>query len=139
MDYYTVIRNFNDSSCAIGNLQFSIDLSQPPAIVNCGVGIGSCYGLFCCGANGICGAGKDYCENGCQVGYGFCASTPDSCGPNGNYCPYNACCSQYGYCGNTTDFCGVGCMSKYGRCNSIPTAAPIQYPTQLKYSVLMQM
>ena len=59
--------------------------------------------LGCCGKNGLCGMGPNYCAPGncttscdakseCDPGWGseWSASTK---------CPLNVCCSQYGFCG----------------------------------------
>ena len=136
MDYYTVINNFGTESCAHGFVQFSIDLNQAPVEKNCGPGIGFCNGLRCCGPDGICGSGPDYCSAAnCQVGYGFCQSTQNSCGPNGNICQNRTCCSQYGYCGNDSQYCGYGCKLENGRCDNQPSLAPVWYPTLAPTSI----
>ncbi|EPE06529.1 chitinase class V [Ophiostoma piceae UAMH 11346] len=66
--------------------------------------------LGCCGKNGLCGMGPNYCAPGncttscdaksdCDPGWGSEWSASSKC-------PLNVCCSEYGFCGTTSDFCG---------------------------------
>lgn len=74
MEYYTVVNVFGTTSCADGNIDFSIDLSQPPVYKNCGVGYGGygCGGGLCCSADSYCGKDPISCGPGCQNYYGPC-------------------------------------------------------------------
>ncbi len=120
IEYYTAVNIFGSTDCVEGNIQFSIDLSQSPAITNCGVGIGACGGKQCCSVGNYCGYSTDYCGVGCQNEYGPCITSISSspvCGEGtGQSCSNGYCCSQYGYCGNTNLHCGTGCQSSYGYC-----------------------
>jgi hypothetical protein len=123
MEYYTAMRQFGTTVCADAkhNLQFSINVNQPPAIQNCGSALGiscaSIAGQMCCSADNYCGFTAAYCGTGCQSSYGYCANVSGGCGPvSGNVCTTGLCCSQYGYCGTTTAYCGTGCQPNYGVC-----------------------
>ncbi|KFA54462.1 hypothetical protein S40293_08001 [Stachybotrys chartarum IBT 40293] len=88
--------------------------------------VGSEFG-DCCGAEGRCGSGEEFCGIGnCQEGEclgGGPYSTDGRCGRTVNYVPcpprFGLCCSQDGLCGNDTLSCGAGCQ--YGNCISTTT------------------
>jgi len=107
-----------------------------------------CPSGYCCSQYGYCGQTSEYCDAGCQVGYGKCnklvsntttrtttttttttttiKSSPTNISRNGRcgsinnmICPNNECCSQYGYCGNTSEYCDTGCQPEFGVCNNV--------------------
>ncbi|KAF2659252.1 carbohydrate-binding module family 18 protein [Lophiostoma macrostomum CBS 122681] len=101
----------------------------------------TCVGYFngeCCSAYGFCGGSTDYCEAGCQEGFGKCSPSatstavpeataipsPDGgCGPqHNNYTciryHMGECCSTNGFCGSTANYCSNGCQSLFGECDS---------------------
>jgi len=87
-----------------------------------------CLDNECCSRYGYCGVTNEYCDIGCQSGFGICnpsdsgnispiLSPNGTCGRNNGYSwKPGYCCSQYGYCGATTDHCGTGCQSDFGEC-----------------------
>ncbi|KAK3901352.1 hypothetical protein C8A05DRAFT_16453 [Staphylotrichum tortipilum] len=68
--------------------------------------------LGCCGKNGVCGMGPDYCSpancvNSCTA---KSECDPANWGPQyaaNTKCPLNVCCSKFGFCGTTPEFCGT--------------------------------
>ncbi|ORX77126.1 hypothetical protein BCR32DRAFT_64631, partial [Anaeromyces robustus] len=85
----------------------------------CGQGYGFCNEssiYSCCGKNGRCGYGEDYCEkrNGCNSDYGICVSADYYCGPKNYYlvCQANECCGENGKCGTGEEYCGTKCQSE---------------------------
>ncbi|KAH8896309.1 glycoside hydrolase [Thozetella sp. PMI_491] len=78
-----------------------------------GCAIGCCGKLDSTGA-GVCGAGPDFCGDGCTSQ----CTWKSECDPgwgiqwsNASTCPLNVCCSKYGFCGTTSDFCGGAVVS----------------------------
>ncbi|KAH8895714.1 hypothetical protein GQ53DRAFT_853840 [Thozetella sp. PMI_491] len=85
-----------------------------------------CSNHACCGKNGFCGYGPDYCGTTKTSPNDKCWSNCDATAECGQYaatanatCPLSVCCSQYGFCGTTDEFCGTGCQSNCG----IPTSS----------------
>ncbi|KAG8162769.1 hypothetical protein KVR01_007247 [Diaporthe batatas] len=79
-------------------------------------GPGKPCALGCCGTNGVCGMGPDYCAPGncisectaksdCDPGWGSEWSSAEKC-------PLNVCCSKFGFCGTTEEFCGDSKVTK---------------------------
>ncbi|KAI1854021.1 hypothetical protein JX266_001162 [Neoarthrinium moseri] len=85
---------------------------------------GPCIDGSCCGKNGICGYGPDFCGDGCTS---QCNATA-MCGQyseNGEMpCGMKLCCSATGWCGTTEVYCGnadplhgtLPCQAGYGSC-----------------------
>ncbi|KAI0865410.1 hypothetical protein F4860DRAFT_307737 [Xylaria cubensis] len=77
-----------------------------------------CSNGACCGKNGVCGYGPDYCGTNGESPNDKCWSNCDAHAPCGEYaekanatCPLNVCCSKFGFCGVTDEFCQDGCQS----------------------------
>lgn len=70
-----------------------------------------CANKACCGADGWCGYGPNYCEEGCQSNCDAKAECGEFAETPGKTCPLNVCCSEYGFCGTTAEFCRPGCQS----------------------------
>ncbi|KAG8353315.1 hypothetical protein FVEN_g8694 [Fusarium venenatum] len=84
-----------------------------------------CSNHACCGKNGVCGYGPNFCGTNGKSPNDKCWSNCDAhaeCGrfakTKGQLCPLNVCCSEYGFCGMTGEFCkesrekDKGCQSK---------------------------
>ncbi|KAL2859873.1 uncharacterized protein BJX67DRAFT_338240 [Aspergillus lucknowensis] len=74
-----------------------------------------CSNSACCGKEGQCGYGPDYCGDGCQSNCDAVAECGEFAEEEGKECPLNVCCSQYGFCGTTTLFCDDKCQSNCGK------------------------
>ncbi|RSL51633.1 hypothetical protein CEP51_015172 [Fusarium floridanum] len=70
-----------------------------------------CSNEACCGEDGWCGYGPNYCGDGCQSNCDAKAECGQFAATAGKTCPLNVCCSQHGFCGTTADFCNDGCQS----------------------------
>jgi hypothetical protein len=118
VEHNTLMRIFGDESCASDQslLSFSVDMSQPLAVENCGGSIGSCnWPQLCCGADNFCDYDIDACGAGCKPDFGYCAGNNGTCGAIANKtCPDGECCGKDGYCGTGDDYCGDGCQETYG-------------------------
>jgi hypothetical protein len=77
---------------------------------SCGIGR-PCRNGACCGPDGWCGYGPDFCEEGCTSNCDAHAECGVFADPPGKTCPLNVCCSEHGFCGSTTDFCTGLCQS----------------------------
>ncbi|OAJ36070.1 hypothetical protein BDEG_20283 [Batrachochytrium dendrobatidis JEL423] len=96
-----------------------------------------CDSNHCCSKDGECGSDEDYCEAGCQKGYGRCwkyspttyaegeapRDLDNKCGRDlggdGKCRNSNQCCSRSQYCGTSDYYCGVGCIRGLGPCLGI--------------------
>ncbi|KAF2819146.1 hypothetical protein CC86DRAFT_460603 [Ophiobolus disseminans] len=109
---------------------------------------GSAFGS-CCSKYNYCGSSSAYCDDGCQSGYGTCASSSTSSSPSagdskvssegdcggkgGKTClnsSFGNCCSKHGYCGSGPTYCGTGCNAAFGSCSG-SVSAPVNVPTTL--------
>jgi chitinase len=70
-----------------------------------------CINGACCGEDGWCGYGPNYCGDGCQSNCDAKAECGQFAADPGQTCPLNVCCSQHGFCGTTSEFCDEGCQS----------------------------
>ncbi|KAH7309224.1 hypothetical protein B0I35DRAFT_398631 [Stachybotrys elegans] len=70
-----------------------------------------CVNGACCGEDGWCGYGPDYCSDGCQSNCDATAECGRFASTPGQGCPLNVCCSRHGFCGTTSEFCSDGCQS----------------------------
>ncbi|KAH6560288.1 hypothetical protein BASA60_000001 [Batrachochytrium salamandrivorans] len=107
------------------------DLRKVPVTTDarCGKEVNArCEGVECCSDDGYCGSDKDYCDAGCQPGYGLCnplsrpqgltVSPHGKCGRGSKFgCRPGFCCSRYNYCGLGEEYCDVGCQPLFGTCN----------------------
>ncbi|KAH6560130.1 hypothetical protein BASA62_000001 [Batrachochytrium salamandrivorans] len=107
------------------------DLRKVPVTTDarCGKEVNArCKGVECCSDDGYCGSDKDYCDAGCQPGYGLCnpllrpqgltVSPHGKCGRGSKFgCRPGFCCSRYNYCGLGEEYCDVGCQPLFGTCN----------------------
>ncbi|KFA56368.1 hypothetical protein S40293_09444 [Stachybotrys chartarum IBT 40293] len=99
------------------NITISQDGSCGPEAEVLSTCVGSEFG-DCCGPDGMCGSGEEFCGIGnCQEG--ACLgdgpySIDGRCGRHANYVPcpqrFGTCCSQAGRCGTGPSFCGAGCQ-----------------------------
>ena len=60
-----------------------------------------CENGACCGPNGYCGFGDDYCGDGCVSNCDATAECGKNAKPADKLCPLNTCCSEFGFCGTT--------------------------------------
>ncbi|KAK5671937.1 hypothetical protein QVD99_001762 [Batrachochytrium dendrobatidis] len=118
------------------SVPFSLESGFPNTMDGqCGKEFGTkCSSNDCCSKDGECGFGEDYCEAGCQKGYGRCwkYSPPtyaegeaprdlnNKCGRDVvKSCKNNQCCSRSQYCGTSNYYCGIGCVRGFGTCLGI--------------------
>ncbi|RFN52992.1 glycoside hydrolase family 18 protein [Fusarium flagelliforme] len=98
-----------------------------------------CSNHACCGKNGVCGYGPNFCGTSGKSPNDKCWSNCDAhaeCGrfakTKGQLCPLNVCCSEYGFCGMTSEFCkeskekGKGCQSKCQQPGSGSSSGDVQ-------------
>lgn len=81
-----------------------------------------CSNSACCGAEGYCGYGPTYCDNGCQANCDAHAECGEFAKTPGLRCPLNVCCSEFGFCGTTKGFCEGNCQSNCGQ-PTVPSGA----------------
>ncbi|KAF5244120.1 hypothetical protein FANTH_7875 [Fusarium anthophilum] len=94
---------------------------------------GPCADDSCCGPDGICGYGPDYCGKGCSSNCNATAMCGEFSEEGEMPCGMNLCCSVSGWCGTTEVFCDnadpihktLPCQAGYGSCNiaSSPSCA----------------
>ncbi|KAM0433720.1 hypothetical protein ACHAQK_009156 [Fusarium lateritium] len=86
---------------------------------------GPCADDSCCGPEGICGYGPDYCGKGCSSKCDAKAMCGEHSEDSEMPCGMNLCCSASGWCGTTEVFCDnadplhktLPCQAGYGSCN----------------------
>ncbi|KAM0488654.1 hypothetical protein ACHAP7_000697 [Fusarium lateritium] len=93
----------------------------------------SCADESCCGPEGVCGYGPDYCGKGCTSNCDATAMCGEYSEEGEMPCGMNLCCSASGWCGTTEVFCDnadpahktLPCQAGYGSCNiaSSPSCA----------------
>ncbi|KAK5671963.1 hypothetical protein QVD99_001785 [Batrachochytrium dendrobatidis] len=123
--------------CWDNSVPFSLESGIPMSRNGrCGKKLGTkCDSNHCCSKDGKCGSDEDYCEAGCQKGYGRCwkyspttyaeGEAPrdlnNKCGQDlgGMSCKNNQCCSRSQYCGTSNYYCGIGCIRGFGTCLGI--------------------
>ncbi|PCD34001.1 hypothetical protein FGRA07_09156 [Fusarium graminearum] len=94
---------------------------------------GPCADDSCCGPEGICGYGPDFCGDGCTSNCDAVAMCGEYSEDGDMPCGMNLCCSSSGWCGTTEVFCDnadpvhktLPCQAGYGSCNiaSSPSCA----------------
>ncbi|KAK5671933.1 hypothetical protein QVD99_001758 [Batrachochytrium dendrobatidis] len=125
--------------CWDNSVPFSLESGIPMSRNGrCGKKLGTkCDSNHCCSKDGKCGSDEDYCEAGCQKGYGRCwkyspttyaegeapRDLDNKCGRDlggdGKCRNSNQCCSRSQYCGTSNYYCGVGCIRGLGPCLGI--------------------
>ncbi|CAD0098997.1 unnamed protein product [Aureobasidium mustum] len=118
----------NDSTTALRPRDSTIpSLNRRDGALHCDTA--PCVDGSCCGKDGICGYGPDYCGDGCTSQCNATAMCGEFSEDADMPCGMNLCCSSSGWCGTTEVFCHnadpfhqtLPCQAGYGSC-SISTA-----------------